>query len=267
MRPTTLDRELARLAPAPDHDAVARAHAHVMAAVGAVPPPQAGPTTTRPPNPRRRVALRLGLAAALAAASVAGVTLWPHAQVGGVSSAYAAWRTVPQPVEPGDLAAQGRACLDAVRRTGGDPQALRADELAPALAERRGPWTMTLLVAGERGSHLEAAVTCLGNTDPSLPVEWGGYAGPAAGVPARDEIAWIGAGGHGHWFDVSGYVGDDVTHVAVTLSDGTVVEASVADGYFLAWWPRETAEVPEPFTLTWTVADGTGGGPFTWTAP
>lgn len=267
MRLTTLDHELARLAPVPDHDAVARTRAHVMAAVGTVPLLHARPTTTRTPSPRRRVAVRVSLATALAVASVAGVTLWPHAHVGGVSSAYGAWRAVPQPVEPGDLAAQGRACLDALRRTGGDPQALRADELTPALAERRGPWTMTLLVAGERGSHLEAAVTCLGNADPSLGVQWGGYAGPAAGVPAPGEIAWLGAGGHGHWFEVSGYVGDDVTHVAATLSDGTVVEATVAAGYFLAWWPRQTAEAPEPFTLTWTLADGSGGGPFTWTAP
>lgn len=265
MRHDTLDRELARLAPVPDRDALARAHAHLMAEVGTV--AHAGRATARTPNRRRRVVVRVGLAAALAAASVAGVTLWPHAQVGGVSSAYAAWRAVPQPVEPGDLAVQGRACLDALRRTGGDPQALRADELAPALAERRGPWTMTLLVAGERGSHLEAAVTCLGNADPALPVQWGGYAGPSTGVPAPDEIAWTGAGGDDRWFDVWGYVGDHVTRVAVTLSDGTAVEASVADGYFLAWWPRETAEAPEPFTLTWTLADGSRGGPFTWSAP
>jgi hypothetical protein len=38
----------------------------------------------------------------------------------------------------------------------------------------------------------------------------------------------------------SGPTGPGVSSVDIELTDGTLVSASVADGYFLAWWPRPT---------------------------
>ena len=47
-----------------------------------------------------------------------------------------------------------------------------------------------------------------------------------------------------------------------------VVDATVSDGYFAAWWPVRPAEAPPTrFTLTWYLADGTQGGTYDWTAP
>ena len=99
-------------------------------------------------------------------------------------------------------------------------------------------------------------------------VDLSASAGSAAGPPAPDQIQWITAGGGGEIFDVQGYVGDDVSRVTATLWNGVVVDATVADGYFVAWWPVPTGgATADPFTLTWYLADGTRGGTYDWTTP
>ena len=57
------------------------------------------------------------------------------------------------------------------------------------------------------------------------------------------------------WSFALGRVGGDVTSVEVRLSDGSTLEASVADGVWAAWWPsEETVREVRP-----TLADGTVG--------
>ena len=47
-----------------------------------------------------------------------------------------------------------------------------------------------------------------------------------------------------------------------------VVDATVSDGYFAAWWPVPAGGgAADPITLTWYLADGTQGGTYDWTAP
>ena len=287
MRLATLDAELKRLAPATtaDPDALAATRARVMAVVhGAgeartdtpaadddrfVPSPRVGA--------RSRVPLRLGAAAAIAAAGIVGVTLWPDPTAGWIPAAYASWRTVPAPVTPGDAQAQAKACLALVRNADPDGAAygpLRLDDLVPVVAERRGDWTYTLLTAGPQGDHTDTHLTCLLPTDPTS--HDGGFGGGGVGsggrVPTSDQIQWVSGGWGGAWRDVWGYAGDEVTRVTATLANGVVVEATVSDGYFAAWWPTtpttdDAGQKAPPFTFTWYLKDGAPGGTYEWNAP
>jgi hypothetical protein len=296
MRLTTLDRELARLAPTPGPDALDAIRTRVMAEITdgrhAAPTDPDAPTavttpTDTPPAPTdadvlplprrttrsRRVAVRLGIAASLAAASVAGVTLWPDPSASWVPAAYAGWRAVPEPVTPVDAQAHAQTCLAKVAflASQGDTSyaALPLADMTPVVAERRGPWTYTLLAAGGPGSHADAGLTCLLSDDPTVGGSISAWSGSTAAPPARGQIQWISAGWGGEIFDIQGYVGDDVSRVTATLWNGVVVDATVADGRFVAWWPVLTGRTTtaDPFTLTWYLADGTRGGTYGWTAP
>lgn len=287
MRLVTLDAELKRLAPATtaDPDALAATRARVMAVIrdeagaGAdIPTSDSdGVVAITTTGARRRVVLRLGAAAAIAAAGIVGVMLWPDPTAGWIPAAYAGWRTVPTPVTPGDAQAQARACLALTRNADPDGAAsgpLRLDDLVPVVAERRGDWTYTLLAAEPRGDHTDTHLTCLLPTDPTS--HDGGGAGGSVGsggrVPTSDQIQWVGGGWRGEWGDVWGYAGDDVDRVTVTLANDVVVQATVSDGYFAAWWPTvpatgETDQKALPFTLTWYLTDGAQGGTYEWTSP
>lgn len=274
MKISTLERELARLAPTPDPRGLTGARERLMS-LAAAEAHQHGDVAAamRGAVPRvhpRRVMIRVGIAAALAVGSAVGVTLWPDPAGNAVPAAYAAWRAVPEPVSPGHMQEQASACLADVRSAAahdaGTTHGLAVDDMAPVVAERRGSWTFTLLVAGRPGSHTESSVTCLSSDEPGSGGGWGGSAGPSAGAPARDAIQWMGAGSGDHWFYIWGYAGAEVSRVTATLSDGVVVETTLTDGYFAAWWPIP-GSAPDPFALTWFLADGSEGGTAGWTTP
>ena len=285
MRLATLDAELKRLAPSAtaDPDALSATRARVMAVVHGVADereyfPAADIDRVIPITgvaARRRLALRVGAAAAIAAAGVVGATLWPDPTASWIPAAHASWRAVPAPVTPGDAQAQAKACLSLTRHadpdgTGYGP--LRLDDLVPVVAERRGDWTYTLLTAGPRGDRTATSLTCLLPTDPTSREAGnvGGGAGSIVRVPASDQIQWVGGGWGGEWFDVWGYAGDDVGRVTATLANDVVVDATVSDGYFAGWWPTAPPVADGshalPFTLTWYLKDGTPGGTYEWTA-
>jgi len=73
-------------------------------------------------------------------------------------------------------------------------------------------------------------------------------------------------GGAYSWAD--GRTGDGVSAVTLTLGDGTTVQATVANGWFVAWWPSsqsvKSAAVTTPSgtsTQTFAVPDGPPCGP------
>jgi len=221
---------------------------------------------------RRRLSLRIGAAAAVAAAGIVGATLWPASHSSWIPAAYASWRAVPEPVTPGDAEAQAKACLARMRL--GDPDgevadALRFDDLVPVVAERRGDWTYTLLTAEAGGEH--ASATCLLPLDPNSQETGsaGGGGGGIASTPASDQIQWSGGGWSDNWADTWGYAGNDVARVTVTLSNGVMVDVTVSNGYFAAWWPSVSSNDEHgqaSYTLTWYLKDGPVGGTFDWTA-
>lgn len=279
MRTETVEAELRRLAPTTHPDALAATRARVMATVhgsagAAEVPTRTGDDSVVPltkVSQRRRLSRRIGAVAAVAAVGIVGATLWPDSEAHWIPAAYASWSAVPEPVTPGDAEAQAEECRTQMRS--GDPDgtvadSLRLDDLVPVVAERRGDWTYTLLTVEDGGPH--ADVTCLGNlnTESPAPTNAGGGAGGIPPTPGPDQIQWFGAGWNGQWSDVWGYVGDDVARVTVTLSNSVVVDATVTNGYFAAWWPSvpwKGDDGQAPYTLTWYLEGGAWGGTYDWT--
>lgn len=277
MKIEAVENELKRLAPqVTDSDALAATRARVMSVVHdqaaahdeAVDPGGRNVVLITRARPRRRFSRRIGAAAAVAAVGIVGATVWPDPDPNWIPAAYASWRAVPEPVTPGNAEVQAKECLARVRV--GDPDgvvadALRSDDLVPVVAERRGDWTYTLLTVEDGGDH--AHVTCLLPLDPNSHEggTLGGSSGGTAPTLASDEIRWSGGGWDGNWSDTWGYAGDEVDRVTVTLSNGVVVDATVASGYFAAWWPSVSTNGQEgeaAYALTWYLKGGSVGGTY-----
>ncbi len=144
------------------------------------------------------------------------------------TSSFASWTEVPTPIQVhlGDPAlASCLTALPAVRQ--------------PLVGERRGRFT-TVLLTVDGGTSI-----CIVDDDETL---------ATASVPDPDlrrgqAISLLANGGvvdEGGARYVYGRVAREVAGVTVLLEDGVRVTASVANGYYVAWWPAPGA----PLTLT-----------------
>jgi hypothetical protein len=145
-----------------------------------------------------------GVAAAVGAVVLLGSNAAP---------AFAGWTSSPTTPRPGQIAA-AQQCA-----TGSG---------APVLTDTRGPYTASIYADG---------ATCLqGN---GIVISGGGGVN-AADAPAG-KIELNGAGesdSDGHALTmVDGRIGSGVTGVTITRSDGSSVQATVKNGWYLAWWP------------------------------
>jgi hypothetical protein len=105
--------------------------------------------------------------------------------------------------------------------------------------DTRGPYTMILFAA----AHGSAELSCFSGPHP---ISLGGSFGtrPPRPVPAG-HISLVSAGGtttppeegSEHFSQLVGRTGPSVTGVTLRLRNGTHVTASLANGWFLAWWP------------------------------
>ncbi len=147
-----------------------------------------------------------GAAVAAAAAILLGSSAAP---------AFAGWSATPTAPLPGQLAAAEQRCT-----TGGG---------TPVLTDTRGPYTASIYADGS---------TCVEGDGITISSSSGGGGNP--GVPAG-KIALNGAGqsdSDGHALTmVDGPIGAGVTGVTITRSDGSSVQATVRNGWYLAWWP------------------------------
>jgi hypothetical protein len=119
---------------------------------------------------------------------------------------------------------------------GAPPSTRLAGHWSTALTDTRGPYTFAIYTNG-RG----ASLTCF--TGPHF-TSMGASVGAHATKPAADGIELSGPGVTARDGDpyslAEGRVGSDVRGVTLVLADGTKVKASVARGWFLAWWPGAT---------------------------
>jgi hypothetical protein len=167
-------------------------------------------------RPRRRPALpalgALGVSAT-AAVVVAVVTLASDA-----APAFAGWSRTPTPPAAGQLAAAEQAC--------------RANLGIPVLTDTRGPYTASIY-ADATSSHL-----CLQGG--SLSIASSNSGASQVGVPAG-QVQLTGSGmrnSSGQALTlVDGRIGAGVTSVTIDRSDGSSIQATVAGGWYLAWWP------------------------------
>jgi hypothetical protein len=168
----------------------------------------------------------LGLSGAAAAAGVA-VLLGSSA-----APAFAGWTARPTAPLRGQLAAAQQHCA-----TGSG---------TPVLTDTRGPYTASIYADG---------TTCVEGNGIEISSTSGG--GTPAGIPTGT-IQLNGAGqsdSDGHALTmVDGPVGAGVTGVTITRSDGSSVQATVDNGWYLAWWPGSERAV----TAQVATASGTG---------
>lgn len=184
-------------------------------------------------RPARRIAAPIALATV--AAVTAMVVLLPGA--GSKDAAYASWNAVPGSISSPDKAVADAACRD------------RLDLSSPQLdlAERRGDWVVLLYTASEHMAgmclaHLPAGAQKADSIDFS---RGGGDQGflPVAGEFTQGNIAEFRGGnifGFGNRPEIAlthGNIGEDVASVTITTPDGQLVEATVQDGRYAAWWP------------------------------
>lgn len=206
-----------------------------LARILAVPPPA-------PVRPRRRRVRRLVLATAAVAAAAVGASVLVPSLTGG-DRAFATWTATPQAVPAGESAEIADACRDA-QRDGADAS-FDADLAAAttAVAERRGAWTLALLVGPGGFSAL-----CV--TDESTPLfrDWIGMVGRpedhVAPDPRSAAASALGTGmvDNAELSVAAGAVGADVTGLRYDSAEHGPVTATVAAGHFALWLPGDELE-------------------------
>lgn len=209
----------------------------------------AGPTAlpTRR-TPRLRVAVGLTAAAVLA---VAGV-LAPSALRGG-DTAFASWIPTAGTLTATERAQAAQSCRQELSDS--EPAAGRAHM---ALADRRGDWTTVVLsgVGGFSGLCITDASTGWFRKDMI------GSAGVATGldpVGARGVVATdLGTGtmAAGDISLAAGFVGPQVSGIAIDTESHGVVMATIAGGRFALWFPGDELRDGGTVPVEVTYADG-----------
>jgi hypothetical protein len=238
-------------------------------------------------GPRAAVGAGAGLAA------TCGVTV---ALVGlgvGAAPAFAGWSATPTQPTSGETAGALAQCQSRLAGAGGG-SGLPVSGWQPVLTDTRGPFTAMVLQSGS------ATATCLNgpsftttaanssatNTagggsqhvmSVSSPNAAGGgspavslfaLGGPTSPISEATALQFTTSAGQPYTI-VQGQVEAGATAVTLGLSDGTDVQATVADGTFIAWWPGSasatSARVTDPAgattqELAFTPASPEGGG-------
>jgi hypothetical protein len=161
---------------------------------------------------------------ALAGATATAGTLAVVISLGaGASNAFAGWSPKPTKPAPGQLAAASAACQHSQSSVGGLPL---------AVADARGPFTFSVY------ANSESTISCI--QGPSFVALSQSQSSNPVNVPA-DQVQLASAhrsdrGGKAFGF-AYGRTGSGVSAVTLVLDDGTDVQATVANGWFIAWWP------------------------------
>ncbi len=169
--------------------------------------------------------------------------------------ALAGWSSKPTPPSPQQIRGADEACrsrlrpaaaIEPTRRVESGSQERRPGPMIAAggwkeiLTDRRGPYTITLFTASEG----RAVVTCFTGRDGmgSLGGAFGNERRPPVGA-GKIELVTSGGNvtppdeGSAQFSRVVGRTGPGVGRVVLRLRDGRRVTATVASGWFLAWWP------------------------------
>ncbi len=180
---------------------------------------------------RKRVA-RYSLAAVVASA---GVVFAPVLATG--DAAIANWDATPRPVTGQEAARDAQSCAAftkvSLERTPGGYKT--------KIVEARGTWTMAYLASAD--SEAQCLLTSeLTPAKSNFQVGNFAQSGPLTATPAADALATTGvvyrtAPDTATQYMVAGKVGSQVTGV-VFEAQGALVQATVKDGVFTAWWPQ-----------------------------
>lgn len=217
--------------------------------VGSRPPRE--PASPGPQRQGGRSSWRWAMAGA-ACVAAAGLVVWP---AGSGQPAYASWTAVPAPVSDNDRQAAGQACIAGKQdgpRHEGLPSRAELGAMTTVLAERRGDYTFTVIASDDWFGD------CLDGPDGGMGT-LSGLGDTATGetvIPPAGGLVTLVAGTHttkaGAYNFVTGRVGADVASVELNAG-GNSVAATVANGYFAAWWPGSDTAI----SLRGRLVDGT----------
>ncbi|SDC09195.1 hypothetical protein SAMN05660690_0501 [Geodermatophilus telluris] len=204
----------------------------------------AGPATVVPFRAPARSRRRLAVGTVAAAGAAAALVLVPG---GTAPRAVADYAYVPDRAAPAAQAALVAACTEALARTAdGDGTSWAAEhpfdpaEQRPAVVDVRGPWGLTVLVGGGTvGDCLSGPDGVVGTARQELRSSLS--SAPAAGVrTAGLGTTRTSGGGDRDGSTAYGRSAPDVAAVELVLPGREVVTATVADGWWAAWWPGAT---------------------------
>ena len=173
-----------------------------------------------PRTRRLRPPVAIGALATGAAAGTAAAVISLGA---GASNAFAGWSPTPTPPAPGQLAGAQTSCEQSQSPIAG---------LSLQLSDTRGPFTFSIY------ANSTESATCI--KGPSFTAVSGNMSSYPVNVPAghilMDSSHATDRTG-GTYSLAEGRTGADVTGVTLTLDDGSTVQATVGNGWFVAWWP------------------------------
>lgn len=209
----------------------------LRARAGQVPAATAARLTRLDYRPRtRRVRPPVAIGAVASVAAAAGALAVVISLGAGASNAFAGWSPQPTKPAPGQLKAAAAACQRSQSPVDGLPL---------ALADTRGPFTFAVY------ANSRSTATCI--QGPSFVSLSESQASSPVAVPDGRVLL---AGVHrserdGKAFGFAfGRTGAGVSAVTLALADGTTVQATVANGWFVAWWPTaqqlKSAEMTTP---------------------
>jgi hypothetical protein len=168
----------------------------------------------------RRLRPPLAIGSLAIAAGAVGAALLSFA--GGASSAFAGWTPQPTTPTPGQIAAAETYCAANMGFRG----------LPLQLADTRGPFTFVVNSDGVSDDFCTVG--------PSFENASGWTSSPPVTVPAGQLFLWAdhttAAVGQAYTFMIAS-AGDGVSAANLTLDDGSVVTATVENGWAVAWWP------------------------------
>jgi hypothetical protein len=169
-------------------------------------------------HPRRRRIRKLPAIGALGATGVAAAVAAIVTLGSSAAPAFAGWRATPTIPAPGQLAQAAQVCGQGLG--------------SAVLTDSRGPYTAAIY-ADSTTSDL-----CLSGNGVSM------SSSSTTGSPVSVPAGRIELGGGGTRDSagnaltlVDGRTGAGVTAVTIERSDGSSVRATVANGWYLAWWP------------------------------
>lgn len=184
----------------------------------------------------RRPALGAVAAALLAGVAIAVVSLTSSAPV-----AYAGWSPIPTTPTPAAVKAARAECA-----VNPGPLEARAGRHV-VLTDARGRYTAVIT------AHGAVAGVCI-SAGRSIDTSGGGVNETLSAKPGPDQIDRPGGGGgtapgfpgstsgEEH---VLGRAGSDVAAVKLVFRDGAIVEATVENGWYFAWWPYSWQRPPK----------------------
>jgi hypothetical protein len=190
-------------------------------------------------HPRRRRIGKLPAIGALGAGGTAAVIAAIVTLGSSAAPAFAGWRPTPNTPAPGQLAQAARACGQ--------------DLGSPVLTDSRGPYTASIYADSTTSD------VCLSGNGVSMSSS-STSATPASVAAGHVQIDGGGtrdAAGNALTL-VDGRTGAGVTAVTIERSDGSSVQATVANGWYLAWWPGTVTATNAEITT----ASGTSPVPF-----